>query len=67
MTPKLLPCPFCGSPRVDVAPSGDTSRTKAVFCRECHAEGPARARTADAILSWNTRRVGPLQGFATED
>lgn len=69
---ELLPCPFCGSGKVET--TGSMSRTE-VWCDSCNATGPSifhggptdDRRTlnrceAEAIAAWNRRAALPVGG-----
>lgn len=61
MTERLLPCPFCGSTKVenDIFESGCANLwyTGSVSCKECEAEGPTIDLAEVTILEDGTKRV----------
>lgn len=66
-TPKLLPCPFCGSSDVLVSGVGEDGMDYAVVCNDCDARGPKAQYVDDipnvdpsyesiiAAIGWNRR------------
>ena len=56
-TEALLPCPFCGSLKVEWVDLADESLTGAQFvqCNGCEALGPVSR--VDAIAAWNRRTL----------
>lgn len=63
--PTLLPCPFCGSAKVEVTVDS-SGRARWVACLDCSACGPRvhwsialHGTRAAAIRGWNKGRVEP--------
>lgn len=53
---ELLPCPFCGSDRVDFWDTESTDHPYQIICIRC-CNGTDRCRTEEiAIKKWNTRK-----------
>lgn len=59
---SLLPCPFCGSEKVENWGSQpprlsdrllDNNYVWCVFCHDCLCEGPETLTEAEAALKWN--------------
>ena len=57
-TPKLEPCPFCGSPDVRIV-RALSPRSRSVYCGQCEAEGPHGESGEKAVKLWNTRKPSP--------
>ena len=55
----LLPCPFCGSRNLDMAPARRIGGY--VYCNDCNTSGPDAHTTGDereAVTLWNQRLDG---------
>lgn len=59
---KLLPCPFCGSERLDDSCQDydDQGAFFFVFCQQCETEGPTSRNHNAALSAWNTREGRPM-------
>lgn len=51
----LTPCPFCGSPALDIFEGGVGGPFAVVICRTCKAAGPEATDRAEAVTLWETR------------
>lgn len=69
MSENLLPCPFCGSAKID--PTGwTTSETAGPACDDCGASAGSTSKTVDENgTAWNTRTPlsSPDDGVVTDE
>lgn len=49
---NAIPCPFCGSSNLLIAPNGAESH---VHCDECGAAGPTATTQEQSVVCWNDR------------
>jgi len=52
MQTALNSCPFCGSRAAKI---GEFHGLYFVICEVCHADGPAKYTSEEAVEAWNTR------------
>jgi hypothetical protein len=60
---RVPPCPFCNTTPHSLF--HDLEAVYAVYCRHCHAVGPAAGTRDDAVEYWTDRASTISGGFAT--
>lgn len=64
----LLPCPFCGSMKLEnwaSRPRDADHDIWCVFCHNCSCEGPETLDGETAVTAWNLRATPPAPAVAT--
>ena len=62
---KLLPCPFCGSRKVDVCRTNPYACW--IRCNACGADAESHKTRAGAFANWNRRYYGGMPATIAND